>query len=270
MKTLIIYLLFVFVFNVSSVYSQNTVGTSKVFYSGETLVYKVKWTFIRIGTITIKTNLNEDNPDYIKVSMLVESNPSIPFLNIKEYNETVIDRQTFMSNSYYGYYENGGDGTKYYTKYNEDSKSAIWKVYDVTNHRLTDSTTIYNCVRYVDGPSLFFFTRVNSHQGKTIKVPTIIDGKIESTKLVFTGTKEEIEIDALDYPIITRQYFGFADWEGGSSQSLSGDFMGWISDDDAAIPVYAEVKVLLGKLKIELESWERGNWNKLLDTAGAR
>ncbi len=270
MKTLRIILLFVFVLNVAGVYSQNTISTSKVFYSGETLIYKVKWTFIRIGTITIKTTACENNPDYIKVSMLVESNPSIPFLNIKEYNETIIDCRTFMSNSYYAYFENGGDGTKYYTKYNDDSKSAVCKSFDVSTRRITDSTTIYNCARYVDGPSLFFFTRVNSHLPQTINVPTMIDEKIESTKLVFTDTKEEIEIDALDYPITAKQYFGYANWEGGSSQSLSGDFMGWISDDDAAIPVYAEVKVLLGKLKIELESWERGNWNKLLDTAGAR
>ena len=270
MKTLRIILLFVFVLNVVGVYSQNTISTSKVFYSGETLIYKVKWTFIRIGTITIKTTSYEENPDFIKVSMLVESNPSIPFLNIKEYNETIIDRRTFMSDSYYAYYENGGGGTKYYTKYNDAFKSAVWKAYDVSTRRFTDSTTINNCVRYVDGPSLFFYTRVNSHLRKTINVPTIIEGKIKSTKLVFTNTKEEIEIDALDYPIIARKYFGFADWEGGSSQSLSGDFVGWISDDDAAIPVYAEVKVLLGNINMELESWERGNWNKQLNTAGSK
>lgn len=270
MKALRIIFLFVLIINTAEVHSQIPAFTNKVFYSSETLVYKVKWTFIRIGTITIKTTACENNPDYIKVSMLVESNPSIPFLNIKEYNETIIDRRTLMSNSFYAFYQNGGDGTKYYTNYNDETKSAVWKVYDVSTHKFTDSTTIYNCARYVDGPSLFFFTRVNSHLRKTINVPTIIEGKIESTKLIFTDTKEEIEIDALDYPIIAKQYFGCANWEGGSSQSLSGDFMGWISDDDAAIPVYAEVKVLLGSINMELESWERGNWNKQLNTAGAK
>ena len=43
MKTLIIILLLVLTL-VGTVYSQNTVSTNKVFYSGETLVYKVKWT----------------------------------------------------------------------------------------------------------------------------------------------------------------------------------------------------------------------------------
>jgi hypothetical protein len=238
MKALRIILLFVLTLNVVSIYSQNTFSINKVFYSGETLVYKVKWTFIRIGTITIKTTSCENNPDYIKVSMLVESNPSIPFLDIKEYNETIIDRNTLMSNSFYAFYQNGSDGTKYYTNYNDKSKTAVWKVYDVSTQKYTDSTTIYNCPRYVDGPSLFFFTRVNSDLHKTINVPTIIDGKIESTKINFTNTMEEIEIDALD--------------------------------DDAAIPVYAEVKVLLGNIKMELEGWERGSWNKQLSTAGAR
>jgi hypothetical protein len=270
MKALKIIFVFVLIFNVVTVYSQIPASLNKVFYDSETLVYKVKWTFIRIGTITIKTTSYENNPDYIKVSMLVESNPSIPFLNIKEYNETIIDRHTLMSNSYYAFYQNGGEGMKYYTLYNNGSKTAVWKVYDVSNQKYTDSVTISNCPRYVDGPSLFFFTRVNSNLHKTINVPTIIDGKIENTKLIFTDTKEEIEIDALDYPIIAKQYFGSANWEGGSSQSLSGDFVGWISDDDAAIPVYAEVKVLLGNIKMELESWERGSWNNQLNTAGSK
>jgi len=267
MKTLRIILLFVLMLNVVVVYSQNIVSTNKVFYSGETLVYKVKWTFLRIGTITIRTTSCENNPDCIKVSMLVVSNPSIPFLDIHEYNETIIDRQTLMSKSFYAFFQNGGDGTKYYTNYNDESKTAVRKVYDVETQKFTDTATIYNCPGYVDGPSLFFFTRINSNLHKTINVPTIIEDKIQSTKIIFTNTKEEIEIDALDYPIIARQYFGCANWEGGSSQSLSGDFMGWISDDDAAVPVYAEVKVLLGNIKMELESWERGSWNKQLNTA---
>jgi hypothetical protein len=263
-------MLSVLILNIGTIYSQISALTDEVYYSSETLVYKVKWAFIRIGTITIKTTICENDPDNIKVSMLVESNPSIPFVDIKEYNETIIDRQTMMSNSFYGFYRNGSDENKYITHYDDKSKTSIWKAYNVTDNKILDSIKINNCPRYVDGPSLFFFTRANSNLNKTINVPTIIEGKIKNTKLIFTDTKEEIEIDALEYPIIAKQYFGYADWEGGSSQSLSGDFMGWVSDDGAAIPVYAEVKVTLGNIKMELESWERGNWNKQLNTAGSK
>jgi hypothetical protein len=219
-----------------------------------------------VGTITIKTKFCEDSPENIVVSMLVESNPMIPFVDINEYNETIIDRKTLMSNSFYGLYRNGNDTKKYSIQYDSMTRSSVWKAFDVSNKKIIDSVKINGCPRYVDGPSLFFFTRANAKMNKTINVPTMIGGKIENTKIVFTDIKEEIEIDALDYPIMAKQYLGSADWEGGSSQSLSGDFMGWISDDADAIPVYAEVDVLIGHLKIELESWQRGNWNRFLNT----
>lgn len=270
MKGLRKILLIVFLFNVFSIYPQSPVSNNKFLYANETLVYKVKWTFIRIGTITIKTTFCEDNPDNIKVSMLVESNPLIPFVDISEYNETIIDRNTFMSNSFYGLYRNGSDKKKYFIQYDSESSSSVWKAYDVTNQKMIDSIKIDNCPRYVDGPSLFFFTRANANLNKTISVSTMIEGKIENTKIVFTDIKEEIEIDALDYPIVAKQYLGFADWEGGSSQSLSGEFMGWISDDAEAIPVYAEVKVLIGHLKIELESWQRNGWHNSLNAVNIK
>ncbi|MDT3695051.1 MAG: DUF3108 domain-containing protein [Ignavibacterium sp.] len=270
MKTIIKILLIVAGFNSFELISQTSPVNNGIFYPSETLVYKVKWTFLRIGTITIKTIPYEGNADCIKVSMLVESNPSIPFVDIREYNESVIDRESLMSNSFYGFYRNGSDEVKYTTEYDKESKTSVSKVFDVTNHRLIDSVKINKCPRYLDGPSLFFFTRANSKQIKVMNVPTIIESKIENTKLIFTGNKEEIEIDALDYPVMSNQYFGFADWEGGTSQNLSGEFMGWISNDEAAIPLYAEVKVLLGSLKIELESWNRGNWHKQLSADGTR
>jgi hypothetical protein len=267
MKILRKILLIVLLINVLSIHSQSPVLNNKFLCPDETLIYKVKWTFIRVGTITIKTKFCEDNPDNIIVSMLVESNPIIPFVDINEYNETIIDRKTLMSNSFYGLYRNGSDKKKYLIQYDSESKSSIWKAFDASDQEMIDSVKIDNCPRYVDGPSLFFFTRANANLNKTINVPTMIGGKIEETKIVFTNIKEEIEIDALDHPIMAKQYLGFADWEGGSSQSLSGDFMGWISDDVEAIPVYAEVEVLIGHLKIELESWQRGNWNRQLNTA---
>jgi hypothetical protein len=114
-------------------------------------------------------------------------------------------------------------------------------------------------LRYVDGPSLFFYTRVYSKSGITHNVPTLINGKIENTKLIFTDKREEIEIEAFSVPVLARKYYGTAEWEGGTSQGLSGEFLGYVTDDDASIPVYAEVKVLLGKLKIELESFYRND-----------
>ncbi|HQI40362.1 MAG: hypothetical protein B6D44_08705 [Ignavibacteriales bacterium UTCHB2] len=253
MKTIIKIASIFFVLLFSAGYTQNEKINYNVFQPGETLIYKVKWTFIRLGTITIKTESIDGNSDYVKISMLVESSPGLFFINIKEYNESIVDVRNCMSVSYYGDFINGSEKTKIFTSYNQTTGTASVKIIDDVNKKEIFSDTIYNSPRYVEGPSLFFFTRALSKAGRTFNVPTMIEGAIENTKIVFTDTKEELTVDAFPEPVLTRKYYGIAEWEGGTSQGMSGDFTGWITADDAAIPVYAEVEVLLGSLKIELE-----------------
>jgi hypothetical protein len=220
---------------------------------GETLIYSVSWMFLRIGTITIQTAPVPEDPDYIKVSMLVESNPDLFFLWIKEYNETLIDLRNCMSKEYFGRYERSDGDLIIKVFYNEEEKFAVYTAYDEGLKSFTVHDTVFNSVRYVDGPSLFFFTRIHSGSDAVYNVPTIIDAKINNTRLVFTKDRSSVEVDAFPHPVKARKYYGYADWEGGSSQKLSGDFSGWISDDESAIPLYSEVKVLIGNLKIKLE-----------------
>lgn len=261
MKRLLNLLLVGFMLATSYVIPQNVTTSSKVFSHGETLVYKVKWMFMRIGTITINTFKHNEDPSLIKIIMEVESNPDLFFLKVKEYNESWIDASNLMSKSYFGDHQSGGDRTIINSKYDPEKKIAIYSSFDAIKKLSIRCDTIYSAPFYVEGPSLFFLTRVIAARRKIINIPTLVNGKISNTRLVFGGEKEEIEIDALPYPVRTLHYIGFADWEGGTSQALGGEFEGWISDDEAAVPVYAELKVLLGSIKIELESWKRQGWN---------
>jgi hypothetical protein len=92
----------------------------------------------------------------------------------------------------------------------------------------------------------------------------MVNGEIKNTILDFTGPTEDIKISAWPFPVRTRKYTGTADWEGGTSQGLSGRFTGWVSEDFAAVIIRAEMKVILGSVRIELESWERPDWTPLL------
>ncbi|MFO7524518.1 MAG: DUF3108 domain-containing protein [Ignavibacteriaceae bacterium] len=247
----------VLLLSITNVFSQELVINNNVFSNGETLIYKVKWTFIRLGTITIKTLADQSDSNLIKVSMLVESNPTLFFININEYNETIIDKKTCTSRFYYGDFKDGSERSIINSSYDEETSKSIFSLFDNVRKRKIKSDTIYNSPKYVDGPSLFFFTRVFSRSRITHNLPTMVDGKIENTKLIFTNDSKVFEVDAFQNPVTANKYYGIAEWEGGTSQGLSGEFTGWISDDDAAIPIYAELKVLLGKLKIELEHCSR-------------
>jgi hypothetical protein len=263
MKKLLKLLLVGLMLSTSSILPQNAITSSKVFSHGETLIYKVKWMFMRVGTITINTYKSDEDPSIIKVTMEVESNPDLFFLKVKEYNESWIDVYNLMSKNYLGDHQSGSDRMIIKSKYDPNKKIAFYSSFDAVKKSQIRSDTIYNAPFYVEGPSLFFFTRVNASPKKIVNVPTLVNGKISNTRLVFGGEKEEIEIDALPHPVRTIHYIGFADWEGGTSQAFGGEFEGWISDDEAAVPVYAELKVLLGSLKIELESWKRHGWNTI-------
>jgi hypothetical protein len=234
--------------------------TSLIFLPGEELRYSVKWKFIRLGTITISRIDDGSDPATIRVSMLVESNPSIPFVDIREYNESLIDATTLMTMEYYGDYRNRRNRSETRHIYDYENNAIYHYEWDTGTGRVIHDDTVYNASGFVNGPSLFSYSRARSASGSIIDIPTYVRGEIRNTRIDFTPGIEDISISAWPYPVRVRKYEGTADWEGGTSQGLSGEFTGWISDDFAAIPVRAEMKVVLGSIRIELESWDRPDW----------
>jgi hypothetical protein len=240
--------------------AQTQDSTSLIFLPGEELQYSVRWQFIRLGTITISRIDDGSDPATIRVSMLVESNPSIPFVDIREYNESLIDATTLMTMEYYGDYRNRRSRSEIRHIYDYENNAIYHYEWDTNTGRIIRDDTVYNASDFVNGPSLFSYSRARSASGSIIDIPTYVRGEIRNTRIDFTPGIEDISISAWPYPVRVRKYKGTADWEGGTSQGLSGDFSGWISDDFAAIPVRAEMKVMLGSIRIELESWDRPDW----------
>ncbi|MBI5324332.1 MAG: DUF3108 domain-containing protein [Ignavibacteriae bacterium] len=78
------------------------------------------------------------------------------------------------------------------------------------------------------------------------------------TYINFTGKTENIEIDAVDYPVRTIFFSGKADWEG--VYGVTGQFEGWFSDDNARIPIQAKMKLYIGNAEIHLIKWKRQGW----------
>jgi hypothetical protein len=109
-----------------------------------------------------------------------------------------------------------------------------------------------------EGLSIFYFARNNQGKGKKITANTIINANGEKTYFNFFKGSKEVKIDLFDFPVRTTYMTGKADWEG--VYGLKGDFEGWFSDDDAAIPILAYLNVLVGKVKIELIKWNRKDW----------
>lgn len=78
------------------------------------------------------------------------------------------------------------------------------------------------------------------------------------TYINFMDKKATCEIDAVEYPVDTIEFDGRAEFVG--IFGLTGGFSGWFSNDEAAIPIVAKMKVILGSVRIELMRWDRPGW----------
>ena len=236
---------------------------NRVFQPGEELRYKAKWKFIRLGTVIVRTlrDHNSEDPQDFKVVMQVESNPDLAFLWIREWNESLMDPATLSSKRFRGKHRNGDSYVDIRQSYDRQRRTAVYTESDGNTGTIVSSDTLNNVDSYVEGPSLFFYTRCISHSIGVKRVPTLVKGRIAATELSFGGDYEEVEIGAVDHPVRTRRYQGHAEWTGGSSAGVTGEFTGWISDDEAAVPIAAEMKVLIGSIRLELEQWIRPGWS---------
>lgn len=261
MKSLIMFaILLVFIHTSLQPQNKKVFGEPGIF--NEEFVYSVNWGFINLGKIVIqayKDFQSEDSTDYI-LSLHVISNPFLPFVNINEYNEATVSIKDFFSKRYYGLFKNSSENVEINISYEKETQRNVYSLKDLTTNKIVREETFENIPPYLDGPSLFYFTRFHINSKKTFTVPTIVDGEIHKTNFNFDHPAEVIDIDAFEYPIRARKYTGLAQWKGGTSAGLSGEFKGWISDDEASVVLRAEVKVWVGSISIELEKWHKPGW----------
>ncbi len=244
---------------------------SPVFRPGEVLQYKVKWHFLRLGTIILRTEADTSAGDTgcYRLIMIVQSNPALMFISLYEYNESVVNGHDPHSRRYLGRHVNGGDSSLITYAYDPAVRRAWCFEKNLHTQSVKDSTSLENVPPFVEGASLLMYARWKSHSGKIYGVPTMINGQLHKTRLEFNGSHEELEVDAFPQPVRALKYTGSADWQGGSSAGMSGEFTGWVSDDNASVPLRAEIKILLGSITVELEKWNRPGWDppSLLQTS---
>lgn len=229
---------------------------------GEELVYEVKYLFFKLGQLRFKIvdKFIENGQEFYKVKINIDSYP-FPFVDIHANFEAVFDSK-FVAREYYGelkqrnYYQS--------VKYKLAEKFQAYIV-EKNYHNLENNTkgakvdTVRISTMYCDGPSLFYYARSNARFNKTIILPTFIEGIKGITLINFGKRRTKIKIDAIDEPVDAYELDGKANYIG--FFGLTGDFVGWISADERAIPLKGKLKVLVGSVVVELKSWN-GNWKQ--------
>lgn len=253
---LIIALLVVLIgLGVSNAFAQD----SKVIFPGEYLEYKVTFLGIKLGTITItsKGYADYNGKRVFNAVATMKSSEGIPFVSLHAIYESWMS--TSLTNGY-KFVANAktNDEEWIYQEFLTDYDKKNLHYEEWVNKELKDKKDIPISNKVCDGCSLFFFARQYTDLKRTVRVPTIIDDSVFYTVLNLHGEKGTTEIDAVKYPVKTLYFDGKAEWEG--IYGLKGVFKGWFSDDEARVPIKAQMNVYVGNVNIELVKWQRGNW----------
>lgn len=235
-----------------------TIVSDKNILVGEEINYVVKYSFISLGEVRIKViNQKERNGKfYYNTIAYINSYSGIPFVSLHSTYESKV------SENLYSLFFRGIDKKKEFTVYTE-------YYFDYTNNKLrvlkgkvsppevwTDSTTTTE-FKYQDGLSIFYYARMNSGQDKSVSVPCFVSEDKVFTEINFYKGTHNISINAVDYQIRTTRLDGRTDFI--SIFGLTGYFEGWFSDDNAAVPIVANMKVIIGNIRLELISWKRSD-----------
>lgn len=256
----------IFIFSILTIFlsipaNQTTqaVPAEKMMQPGEYLEYEVSFMGIKLGVI--KTYM-ESNAEYngipvYKTKAVMKSNDGIPFLDLNATFESWMDKSVGFSHKFTSNIKKDEKEWDFQQlEFNYTDKYYDFKKW--TNNKIVEEKRIPTNRKWNDGSSLFFLSRKFTDIKKTIKVPTIINADTAMTTINFHGKKENVEIDAVNYPVRCLYFDGKADWEG--VYGLKGAYEGWFSDDEASVPIMAKMNVYVGKVNIKLVKWKREGW----------
>jgi hypothetical protein len=233
-------------------------ATSVVAPEGEEYLYEVSWTWFKLGTIRLKTLGGGRAEAYI------DSYVNVPFVDLHSIHTSLMD-SLFYSRGSRSIDKKDNEWTGLDYRYDlpakrlyveeiakKDPKSEPYK-------RTMRDTVALSTTNFVDGLSIAYFPRRFIHTTTPQTVPTVLYGKLGETVYKFSNEHATESIDAVDNPVKVVELEGTTTVVG--VYGMTGDFKGWFSDDDAAVPIKGKLKVLIGNATVELIKWNRKGWN---------
>jgi hypothetical protein len=234
-----------------------------VFQTGEELTYKVKFGFIKLGTVSIKTGGPAANYGANKLTAKMQfATADVPFLDAKSLVTDVID----TSAMYLVHFDQKGqEGDKKQEKtmtYDKAKKTLTYN--DAQNkNKVTNNVEPFN-----DALTLVFNMRTWSASGKRYSFPMRSKDGENNVVVNFTNKISNQEVEAWDgKEIRTRVLQGQANMGEGAPLGANGKFTAYVTDDAAAIPVKIDMNIAIGSITLELVKVKRAGWNVDMATA---
>ena len=230
------------------------------FEAGEELHYEVSYMGIKLGKLIVNSEglVDYQSKKAYKMKAKLDTYDGIPFIDAHTSYETWADKSFTFARLFKGYAlleDKSRELHQILFNYDDNNiKTEKW-----VHNKLVEEINISTSKKWIDGLTMFYMCRKYINLKRTINVPTINGNDTAYTKLNFHGRKDEVEIDAADDKIKTVYMNGKAGWEG--VYGVTGEFKAWFSDDDARVPIKAEMNLYVGNVDIELVKWKKKNWS---------
>ncbi|MFI5264288.1 MAG: DUF3108 domain-containing protein [Candidatus Kapaibacterium sp.] len=242
--------------NASSMFAQQK---NAVFQTGERLTYKVKYGFIKLGTMVIETGSYLGN-SHIKARMKYWT-AEVPFLDSKDTIDDVIDTTGICL---IRFEEHGYDGKKKISRgFSYDPRMRTLTYFDASiSNRVTSDVRPFS-----DAIALFFNLRTWNGSSANYYFPMRGLASERTVKCCFSRNESMQKCAAFaDEEIPTFRIEGLADMGNSTILGADGSFTAFVTKDAAAIPIRVDMKIAIGSITILLDKVERKDWQPLTDT----
>jgi len=233
--------------------SSSAQGRHAIFQSGEELVYKVKYGFVKLGTLVIKTG---ESAGTNKINARLQFwTAEVPFLDVHNQVIDVIDTHALCVLRFEEHSRDGDKKTNQVFDYNPGTETMTY-----SNDAIKDEI-IPNVKPFNDALTLVFNMRAWAGSGQSYGFPMRSHEGERTVSCRFTHQISNESCPAVeDKELKTRVIEGQANMGDHAPLGANGKFTVYVTDDAAAIPVRIEMKIAVGSITLILDKVKRPGW----------
>ena len=239
----------------------NSFAENKMLEVGEELTYKVYYGFIKLGEVKFKISGFDAGTKKYTATAELKNYEALPLVKINYFFESTIINIRDSIYSYRFYSSEFKEKDINHIDYTFDYEKGIIIAKSDKNFQNEESKEIKIDAnkRFQDGLSLFYNARMHSMVNKNYIVPVYINSQESTVNYSFNMNKDVVSSDLKSYDMSAIKILGTAHFKG--VFGLTGEFVGWLSDDDARVPLKAKFNVSIGSVTLELTSYKKKNWS---------
>ena len=228
----------------------------------ETMMFEASYLFFKIGSVKFqalgKVEYNGIPSYHLRAH--IDSYAGVPFVNFHSVYDTYADARTLFC--LYNLRTQKDGNSLVYTATNFEFDQKRIECDQSQKGKLIKEVSLPLDSNYTNGVSFIYYLRKACQiaQGKsaTLNIP-IIDDTVRSTvTLTIDEKKEACDVNAFSFPLDSYRLSGHINFTG--TFGITGDFVGWMAADSSAVPLKANMKVLLGSVVVQLKEIDRNNW----------